>query len=404
MNVRSITIFTTIDPFDPEPHLQSLAKAAEDIRQTLTQNGFTVQTVRLALPAWHAWGDDRDVYTIALYLDREAPNMGFEYTSIGPVDTTHSTQRERLPLISRIIEATQSIFCSVLYASVSEGIQVAVARELAAIIRHLATVAPNGFANLRFAALANVPPYSPFFPAAYAHDNEPPAVALALECGDLVVEAYTNADSLSMARARLAAMLEHYGRILTEQMDGVTQRHKLIFKGLDFSMAPFPTPEKSSAAGIEALGASPFGAPGTLMAAALTTDALWRARFLHTGFNGLMLPVLEDAVLAARAGQTYTVHDLLLYSAVCGTGLDTIPLPGDISERALTGLLLDVAALAVRLDKPLTARLMPIPGKNAGDMTDFDFDYFANGRVLAVHEPGDGTLWQQQVDEIIELF
>jgi len=117
-----------------------------------------------------------------------------------------------------------------------------------------------------------------------------------------------------------------------------------------------------------------------------------------------MLPVLEDAVLAARAGETYTVHDLLLYSTVCGTGLDTIPLPGDISERALTGLLLDVAALAVRLDKPLTARLMPIPGKKAGDMTNFDFEYFANGRVLAVHDPGDGTLWQQQVDEIIDLL
>jgi len=158
-----------------------------------------VQTIRLALPAWHAWGDDRDVYTIALYLDREASQMGFEYVSLGPVDTTHRAQRERLPLVSRIIEATQ-----------------------------------------------NVPPYSPFFPAAYAHASEPPAVALALECGDLVVDAYTNANSLSMARARLSATLEHYGRILTEHMDNLTQHHNLIFKGLDFSMAPFPTPEKSN--------------------------------------------------------------------------------------------------------------------------------------------------------------
>jgi len=78
------------------------------------------------------------------------------------------------------------------------------------------------------------------------------------------------------------------------------------------------------------------------------------------------------------------VQDLLLYSAVCGTGLDTVPLPGDASSEALAAVLLDVATLAVRLGKPLTARLMPVPGKRAGDPTDFDFSFFANSRILAL--------------------
>ena len=98
-----------------------------------------------------------------------------------------------------------------------------------------------------------------------------------------------------------------------------------------------------------------------------------------------MLPVLEDTVLARRAGDgTLTVMDLLLYSTVCGTGLDTIPLPGDTTTDQLAAILLDVACLGQRLDKPLTARLMPIPGKKAGDMTDFDFSYFANSRIMAI--------------------
>ena len=72
-----------------------------------------------------------------------------------------------------------------------------------------------------------------------------------------------------------------------------------------------------------------------------------------------MLPVLEDSVLALRAAEgQLTVSDLLSYSAVCGVGLDTVPLPGDTSEDTLTGILLDVAALATRLNKPLTARLI----------------------------------------------
>jgi uncharacterized protein (UPF0210 family) len=122
-----------------------------------------------------------------------------------------------------------------------------------------------------------------------------------------------------------------------------------------------------------------------LAAAAFLTDTLNRASYQRTGFNGLMLPLLEDATLAQRGAEgVLTVTDLLLYSAVCGTGLDTIPLPGDTTPEQITPVLLDLAALSLRLDKPLTARLMPIPGKAAGDETGFDFEYFANSRVLAL--------------------
>ncbi|MBI3536023.1 MAG: DUF711 family protein, partial [Chloroflexi bacterium] len=78
----------------------------------------------------------------------------------------------------------------------------------------------------------------------------------------------------------------------------------------------------------------------------------------------------------------FTLNNLLLYSTVCGTGLDTVPLPGDTTSDAIAALLLDLATLAVKLDKPLTARLIPIPGLRAGDATKFDFEYFANARAL----------------------
>jgi hypothetical protein len=84
---------------------------------------------------------------------------------------------------------------------------------------------------------------------------------------------------------------------------------------------------------------------------------------------------------------------LLLYSTVCGTGLDTIPLPGDVTVDELAAILLDVATLSLVADKPLTARLMPIPGKEAGEMTDFDFPYFANGRVMETRGRGAPSLF-----------
>jgi len=76
------------------------------------------------------------------------------------------------------------------------------------------------------------------------------------------------------------------------------------------------------------------------------------------------------------------VKDALLYSAVCGTGLDTVPLAGDVTAVEMAPLLLDLSALAMRLDKPLTARLMPVPGKRAGDATEYDFGFFANSKVM----------------------
>ncbi|MGZ6316973.1 MAG: DUF711 family protein, partial [Anaerolineales bacterium] len=83
---------------------------------------------------------------------------------------------------------------------------------------------------------------------------------------------------------------------------------------------------------------------------------------------------------------------------VCGTGLDTVPLPGDTSTEQIFPLLLDLCALALRLDKPLTARLMPIPGRRAGDPTTFDFGFFANSKVMALQsEPLSAPLSLPQV-------
>jgi uncharacterized protein (UPF0210 family) len=130
---------------------------------------------------------------------------------------------------------------------------------------------------------------------------------------------------------------------------------------------------------MESCGYGPFGSPGTLALTAAITRALKSTSLPTCGYNGLMLPVLEDATLGQRWSEgKVSVHELLLYSTVCGTGLDTIPYPGDVHPDELTNLLLDVATLAQRLNKPLSARLFPVPGKFAGEMTAFDSPYLTN--------------------------
>jgi hypothetical protein len=92
-----------------------------------------------------------------------------------------------------------------------------------------------------------------------------------------------------------------------------------------------------------------------------------------------MVPVLEDSVLAQRWSEgTFNVDSALAYSAVCGAGLDTIPLPGDVTAEQLAKMIGDMASLAWKWKKPLSARIQPVAGKKAGQKTEFDDPYLFN--------------------------
>ena len=96
-----------------------------------------------------------------------------------------------------------------------------------------------------------------------------------------------------------------------------------------------------------------------------------------------MLPILEDPVLAARAAEGRVgISKLLLYSSVCGTGLDVVPLPGDATPEEIGRIIGDVATQAVRLKKALSARLFPVPGKRAGDAVSFSDPLLGASKVL----------------------
>jgi len=361
MKIRSITYF--LDPGWPldQDVLRQAGELIASARPAFEQAGYPVQSTRLAtfsfarrVPSL----DPGEVVAFAQELEVSARALGFEYISIGPALSQLPASYQVVP---SILASTQNVFVSG-QMTTSDGVSLYAVRACAEIIHKAATISPDGFANLRFAAIANMPPDAPFFPSAY-HDDDMPSFALAMEAADLAVDAFTHAPDLKSARRGLIEALEHHGRELNVIACIEARKGSLPFGGIDFSMAPFPTEAVSLGAALERLGASTAGLHGSLAAAAM----------------------LEECVLARRAGEgSLTVMDLLLYSAVCGTGLDTVPLPGDTTSDQLAAILLDLACLGQRLDKPLTARLMPIPGKKAGEMTNFDFPYFANSRIMAV--------------------
>lgn len=390
MRIRSITVFCA--PGYP-PNRTFLSRAgifANHVRHELVNAGYEVQTLRMATPPFPSWLPAYQRPLEAAHLAVEAHAEGFEYLSLGPANPDKLSDYECIPAV---LAANNHLFITGFLNTPDHQVSLTAAKACAKVIHQLATLEPDGFANLRFAALANVPPYAPFFPAAYA-EKAPPSFALAIEGADLAVEAFQGSQSLNEARQKLISSVEYHAAKLTSAAEKVSKIYGYNFRGIDFTLAPFPNEANSIAHSLEKLGLPAFGQSGSLFASAFLTDTLDQAVYQRVGFNGLMLPVLEDSGLAKRASEGHlNLQNLLLNSAVCGTGLDVIPLPGETTESELYPVLLDLTALALRLNKPLTARLMPIPGKQAGDMTTFGFEYFANAGILPIHaQPLTGGL------------
>jgi uncharacterized protein (UPF0210 family) len=165
------------------------------------------------------------------------------------------------------------------------------------------------------------------------------------------------------------------------QAEAIARRTGRSYLGIDTS--PAPGPDASIGEVIETLTGVPFGSASTLRACASITEGLKKLQVKTCGYSGLMLPVLEDTVLARRAAEgRYGIAELLLYSSVCGTGLDVVPLPGDSSAESLASVIGDVAALSAKYRKPLSARLFPVPGKMAGESVTFNNPFLTDSVVM----------------------
>ena len=347
-------------------------------KERFSAAGYTVQTVRLStrplfddLADWSA--SRRLAY--AQSLQETLARHGLDFCSLGTVNAARPT--EPLAHIAEVVEilaTTTALNLTVSLASVEHGLREEAALPIAHVIQRLGRETPEGFGNFRFAMLACVEAGCPFFPSAY-HAG-PTSLALGLQGASILMDALAERPATHAAlTARVRAALLEQASPIVAMGQAIAQEQRLLFGGIDLSPAPLGA--DSVAAAIEQY--SLLGAAGTLATISALTAALKSTGLPTCGYNGIMLPVLEDTVLGQRWEEAVLhIHQLLLYSAVCGTGLDTIPLAGDTSDVALARLLLDVATLALRLRKPLSARLFPVPNRRAGEKTMFSSPYLTN--------------------------
>jgi len=346
-------------------------------------DNYEIQTLRIATPPLMAEVDDR-AREAALpqlqALDRLAAAHDVR-VSIGPVLLADNPAPHLSAWAAELLRTTKNLNLTVAVATPEGGIAPRAATVAAQTMVATSRTTPDGLGNFRFAAVANIPPGTPFFPAAY-HQG-PNTLALGLESASLVELAFAEHGDAPDASTRLKHRLEAALAPVERIAAAISRREGLVYLGIDPS--PAPGKDRSIGAAIEALTEVPFGNASTLDACATVTSALKSLRVRTCGYAGLMLPVLEDPVLAKRATEgRYGVRDLLLYSSVCGTGLDVVPIPGDTPVEVVARMILDVAALSAKLHKPLSARLFLIPGKKAGEVAHFKDPYLTDAAVLSV--------------------
>ena len=383
-SVRAITAFVELDATRYE---QQLADTFGKLRQAKTlfeKSGFPVQTVRVTTQPFPRYvrGLNHEEALLLLLRIAELGRKNETLINIGPAALDDQPDAAAVELLGELHSRNAQLDASMIVAG-EKGVYWNTVRAAARHVSRVAKASARSQGTFSFAATAFLGPGAPFFPGSW-HTSDAGRFSVGLQSASVVAEVFSRSGvSVQNAALELAASLSAHAKAVHGIAREVERETGLAYWGFD--PTPAPLKEVSIGAAMEALFRTSFGSAGTLTAAAIVTEALRQVPGPIVGYSGLMLPVMEDSRIAQRWTEgAINLDSLLAYSAVCGTGLDTIPLPGDVTEEQLARMIGDVAVLAHKWKKPLTARLQPVHGRKAGEMSAFDDPYLVNVKLQPV--------------------
>ena len=379
--IRTVTAFIRLDRQSYRTQVENALTFLRAAKAEFIKAGYEVETIRITTQPFPEYTKGLSPeQTLAFFHEYDALAQKEEFTpEIGPAMTKDTDDPAQADLLAQIIATTQSINGFIVVADES-GIHWKAIQAAARINKYLEDHTTHSEGNFRFASGAFPPAIAPFYPVSYTsgsgHD-----FAIGMESANIAQQVFSaGTKDFTDAGEQLTAALAKEARKVEEIAHRVEAQTNWKYQGID--LTPVPLKEISIGAAMESLVQGAIGSPGSLSAAFSITSAVRKVPVKQAGYSGLMLPVLEDSVLAKRweAG-TITRDTLMSYSSVCSTGLDAIPLPGDISQKEIENIIADMASLAVKWHKPLSARLLPVAGKHAGEMTEFGSPYLVNIRI-----------------------
>lgn len=341
---------------------------------------------------------------IARTMDETARATGVDFIGgFGALVEKGMTQGDRA-LIEAIPEAlagTERVCSSVNVASTNAGINMDAVYLMGKTIKRAAelTAGSDGLACTKLCVFANIPPDIPFMAGAYLGVGEPDAVINVGVSGPGVVKkaidrlrsANPTADlgQLSEIIKRTAFKVTRVGELIGRQVAG---KLRVPFGVVDLSLAPTPNVGDSVGEIFQSLGLKAIGTPGSTAVLALLNDAVKKGGIFASSFvgglSGAFIPVSEDLNIGEAASRgILSLEKLEALTSVCSVGLDMVALPGDTTSETLAAIIADEMAIGIINNKATAARLIPIPGKKAGDRAFFG-GLLGEATIIPVSTPG----------------
>lgn len=283
--------------------------------------------------------------------------------------------------IPEALATTNYVCSSVNVGSTKSGINMDAVKIMGDVIKKTADLSKdcecNGCAKL--VIFCNAPEDNPFMAGAFHGPGE----------ADSVINVGVSGPGVILAAAR-----EFKGRPLNELADGIkkmafkitrmgqmvgseaAKRLGVDFGILDLSLAPTPAVGDSVARIIEEMGIEGCGGPGTTAALAMLTDMVKKGGVMAStnvgGLSGAFIPVSEDEgmINAVKTG-SICLEKLEAMTTVCSVGLDMIAIPGDTPATTISGIMADEFAIGMVNSKTTAVRIIPAPGKKAGEWVEF---------------------------------
>jgi len=376
--VRAITAFIRMDRNDYRKAVAEALTVLRAARGEFETQGYDVETLRIVtqpLGELVSGQSDAEALTFLKKFDDLSVSEDF-LPSVGPAMMRDTDDPHVMNLLAQVLSSLPHINGNAIMAG-EDGIHWKVIQQTASLVRYVADHSAHSQGTFNFTATAMLKPFGPFFPGTY-HTGAGGQFSIGFEGANVVQEVFalTHGD-FAASVAELTKQLTVHATIAESIGLKIAAAHHWQFMGVD--PTPAPLGDVSIGSAIEAYTGAKFGSSGTLTAALVITTAVKAVAVKQVGYSGLMVPVMEDKLLAQRwAEGQFNTDSILAYSAVCGTGLDTIPYPGDVSVDQLARIFADVASLAWKWNKPLSARLQPVMGRKSGDSTNFSGKYLFN--------------------------
>jgi len=346
---------------------------------------------------------------IAQALDEAASSVGIDFLGGFSADVSNGVtvgDQALIAAIPRALTSTNKVCASVNVGATRYGINMDAIVLLGQTIKDLAEQSADsgGFAAAKFVVFTNQPGDNPFMAGAIhglgQHEvvinvgvSGPGVIARALE--RRIAEAGSEnlgLHDLAEEIKRTAFRVTRSGELIGRQ---VAQALNIPFGVVDLSLAPTPNVGDSVGEIMQILGVDAIGAPGSTAIIALLNDAVKKGGTFASqsvgGLSGAFIPVCEDQALAnAVRDESLVLEKLEAMTSVCSVGLDMIAIPGSVDAATISAIIADEMAIGMINGKTTAVRLIPVPGKEAGEFVSFG-GLFGESAIAPVRNVGKSS-------------